>query len=181
MTLIVTVPGIPATKGSLRHVGHGRLIEGNKGSSAWRSQVTLQAHLEMAHTGFQTILDGAQVCISLWIPRPKSVRRLLPITRSSGDADKHARNILDALVDARVLADDSRVVSLHVTKAYAPSGNPGAVIRISAVDAPVERCGMCPEFTLETASEGRIKAAPESCSELTRGLTEALSQEGTPG
>lgn len=128
--LIFSVHGTPATKGSLRHVGHGRLIEGNKNSSEWRTSVALAARSAM-HSRMWTTVDGpAHVLITLWIARPQSVNYPLPHTRSSGDVDKHARNILDALVDAGVLSDDSRVVSLLVRKVFVTDGKPGARVAV---------------------------------------------------
>jgi len=35
--------------------------------------------------------------VQIAVQRPKMVRRSFPITRSSGDLDKHCRGVLDAL------------------------------------------------------------------------------------
>jgi len=42
-----------------------------------------------------------------------------PIGRQYGDLDKLIRNVLDALTDARVYADDSQVITLACSKKYA--------------------------------------------------------------
>ena len=130
------VTGIPKPKGSLRHVGRGRLVEQVAGSSRWRQQVAtavLNRYTE------QPIADAAVVDFEIRVVPPKSApkrRMTLPVTRSSGDIDKHARNILDALVDGRVLADDSCVVELRGRKRHClPGEEPGAVIQVRPVAA----------------------------------------------
>jgi Holliday junction resolvase RusA-like endonuclease len=133
-TLTFTVQGKPSPKGSLRHVGHGRLIEQVAGSKPWRQKVDAAARVAVVETGWLLSYTGAvQVDIDLYLARPKSApNRIWPTTRSSGDVDKHARNILDALVDAAVIADDSQVITLHVNKAH--TENPAyTVVRVREV------------------------------------------------
>lgn len=129
--ITITVFGIPKPKGSLRHVGNGRLVEQVKGSGTWRKAVAAAADAQ--YRGFM-LTGPVEVWIAVTVPRPKTVKRDYPITRSSGDGDKHARNCLDALVDAEVLADDSQVVDHHVSKRYVgwagALDEPGAVIRV---------------------------------------------------
>jgi Holliday junction resolvase RusA-like endonuclease len=135
--LTFTVTGKASPKGSLRHVGHGRLIEQVAGSKPWRVLVAAAALDALARSDdWQPAHRGAvQVDIDLYLERPKSApARIWPITRSSGDVDKHARNILDALVDAAVIADDSQVITLHVNKAH--TENPAyTVVRVREVAA----------------------------------------------
>lgn len=145
--LDVFVPGAAKPKGSLRHVGNGRMVEQLAGSPTWRTAVRDTAYTAVHRstvTNHGRLTDGyphtgaAHVDITVWFPLPKSApkrRTILPITRSSGDADKHARNILDALVDAAVLADDSQVIDLTIRKRYCTPGQaPGARITVTAVD-----------------------------------------------
>lgn len=116
------VYGVAKPKGSLRHVGGGRLIEAvdNRG---WRVLVitaALQA-ARRANPPFQTIDDGpVAVDMTVTVARPKSTKLSVrcPVTRSSGDLDKHARLILDSLTDAQMIRDDSQVVELHARKTY---------------------------------------------------------------
>jgi Holliday junction resolvase RusA-like endonuclease len=81
-------------------------------------------------------MDGpVAVDIAVTVAKPKSApktRRTWPATRSSGDADKHARNVLDALVDAAVIGDDSQVVELAVRKVF-PGEAPDALASAGAV------------------------------------------------
>lgn len=133
--LTITVPGTAKPKGSLRHVGHGRLIEQVKGSKAWREAVVVAAAQARDLAGWECLTGSVLVDVQVSVPRPKTVRRDEPTTRSSGDVDKHARNILDALVDAGIVGDDSQVTELRITKEYAtadPSTGPSTVIRVSS-------------------------------------------------
>ena len=138
--LTITVHGQPKPKGSLRHIGHGRLVEQLAGSKPWREAVkyaTLDARTLPGNTP-ETITGPVRVDITITVDKPKSApkkRRTWPITRSSGDIDKHIRNVFDALVDAAAIGDDSQVVRVSTVKAY-PLEEPdtlasaGAIIRI---------------------------------------------------
>lgn len=145
--LDVFVAGTPKPKGSLRHVGKGRMVEQLAGSPTWRGTVR-----EVAHGAARCCADptcghlkagypntgGVEVRAVLFFAKPKSApktRDILPVTRSTGDIDKHARNLLDALVDAGVLRDDSQVIDLTVSKRYCRDGEtPGARIVITSAD-----------------------------------------------
>lgn len=129
----VFVPGIPAPQGSKRHVGRGILVESSKTLRPWRLDVTTIA--QAAHHG--PPLRCARVHIVFAFPRPKSHYRtgrhaheLKPNAprwhTSRPDIDKLERAILDALVAAGVLQDDSCVVLLTAHKTY--SHQPGATI-----------------------------------------------------
>lgn len=148
------IPGTPKPKGSLRHVGHGRLIEQLAGSPDWRNTVRAAAHNAVRCCPDPTcghLQDGypnpaaLAVDITLLFPKPKSApktRQILPITRSSGDIDKQARNILDALVDAGVMRDDSQVIDLTVRKRYCPEGGtPGAHVEVRETDPSTPLAG----------------------------------------
>lgn len=134
--LVITVYGQPKPKGSMRHVGKGRMIEQLAGSRPWREAVKWAA-LD-ARGGSATLTGPVAVHITVTVSKPKSApktRRTQPVTRTSGDLDKHVRNILDALVDAAVISDDSQVVCLIAVKTYPGEGpdalaSPGAVIRV---------------------------------------------------
>ena len=61
-----------------------------------------------------------------------------PIGRGTGDSDKYARAINDALTDAAVWIDDAQAVETVCRKVYVDSGldaldTPGAVIRLWSV------------------------------------------------
>lgn len=127
----VEVDGVPKPKGSLKHIGRGRLVEQVAGSGTWRDQIAWACREQ--YKG-QPLTVPAIVDFEVRVAVPKSApkgRVTLPATRSSGDVDKHARNVLDALVDGGVLADDSRVVDLRARKRHCLPGEvPGAVIEV---------------------------------------------------
>lgn len=135
--------GQPKPKGSLRHVGKGRMVEQLEGSKPWRVAIK-EATLDVIRAAdFGIPLYGPiRIEASITVPRPKSApkrRRTWPITRSSGDIDKHARNVLDALVDASLIGDDSQVIELTIEKDYAGARTdhlavPGIVVDVWQVE-----------------------------------------------
>ncbi len=135
VSLVFRVDGTPKPKGSMRHIGNGRMIEQVKGSKEWRQRVALTGRNAALKASWATCSDPVTVLAHFYLPRPKTAKnRVWPHTRSSGDVDKLCRNILDALDDAGILADDSQVVNLHASKAYEDNQNkPGCVIRVSGV------------------------------------------------
>jgi Holliday junction resolvase RusA-like endonuclease len=152
-SIVITALGQPKPKGSLRHVGKGRLVEQIKDGPAWRTTVkdaavtthrAYWAARQFRPAGLERApFDGpVTVEVTVTVTKPKSApktRPTWPVTRSSGDIDKHARNILDALVDAGVLHDDSQVIDCHLRKLYPGQHpdtltTPGVVIRLSTVE-----------------------------------------------
>jgi Holliday junction resolvase RusA-like endonuclease len=140
------VLGVPKAKGSMKHVGHGRMIEQLAGSKPWREAVkwaALEAIAAREGTGepFATLSGPVVVDVVFSFAKPKSApktRRIWPTTRSSGDVDKLLRNVLDALVDAAVMGDDSQVVRAVPEKAFvgehpAALNVPGATIVVRAL------------------------------------------------
>ncbi|MFD6565341.1 RusA family crossover junction endodeoxyribonuclease [Micromonospora profundi] len=130
MTVIrIEVVGEPKPKGSLKHIGRGRMAEQVEGSKTWRQRVAWAGRQQ--HHG-DALNEPAEVSFDIRVPVPKSApKRLItwPATRSSGDVDKHLRNLLDALVDGGVLVDDSRVVRVSGGKRHClPGEQPGATI-----------------------------------------------------
>lgn len=151
--LSIHVVGTPRPKGSLRHVGNGRMVEQLKHSPDWRRAVVDTANRAIAcdctDPTCHSLKPGypnegpVEVQVELLFNKPKSApktRPILPTSRATGDADKHARNIFDALQDAGVIKDDSQVVDHHVSKRYCRDGQvPGARIVVRPVDPEVAR------------------------------------------
>ena len=135
------VPGTPRPKGSMRHVGKGRMVEQLAGSGDWRAAVAYAARQKLAELERLgnppgAYLDAVRVTIRLQFAPPKSWKGYArPTSRATGDVDKHARNILDALVDAGVIKDDAQVASLRVQKHYCHGHEiPGADILIGEAE-----------------------------------------------
>lgn len=127
--------GIPATKGSMKAFVRGKraiVTHDNARTKPWQGVV---AHA--AHEAGVTPLEGpVAVELAFFFPRPsghlgsKGLKRsapALPITRSSGDVDKLARSVLDALTGV-AYRDDSQVVQLVARKTF--SGLRGAGVRV---------------------------------------------------
>ena len=139
--------GDPAPKGSMKHVGNGVMIESSKRVKPWRRQVAAAARDVMA--GRPLLTGPVAVTAIVRLPRPKghygtgrNAGRLkpsaprYPISRALGDADKHARSLLDGMTGA-VYEDDSQVVVVHLYKQYADATHPvGARILIDSLERP---------------------------------------------
>ena len=129
MLIAYTVEGHPAPQGSKRHVGNGRLIEASKRLKPWRDEV-IRVTQQMADTVDQ--LEGPlYVRLEFRVPRPKTVTRDYPVTRSSGDLDKLIRGVFDGVQIGGLIADDSNIVDVRASKRY--SSNPGVTIYIDKI------------------------------------------------
>lgn len=72
------------------------------------------------------------VWATFYLPRPKSVKRLLPSVPP--DLDKLCRALGDGLsIDSQALADDSLIVQWHVSKVYADEHDAGVRVAIKTV------------------------------------------------
>jgi Holliday junction resolvase RusA-like endonuclease len=165
--LAFKVYGTPAPQGSLRTIGNGkarRLINDNPKTGPWRERVAKGGRALMAHHHYPEPIDGPiTVTVTTTLQRPVSIKphkRWWPYLQSPGhgDVDKLARTVLDALVDARVIANDAQVVELVAVKAYrdtptAPDRlhRPGAVIRIYPTEQPDD------QPTLDTQAERTVE------------------------
>jgi len=150
----VFVPGHPKTKGSMEHIGGGKMRESVANSGRWRKLVAQQVkadfvlrepqrHFNMGlEGGVSWPMDlpyagrvGVRVVSHVqaatghedWFERAKKWL----MTKFSGDVDKYARNVLDALTDSGIIADDSQVWDLFSSKRLAgPGAMPGQTIQV---------------------------------------------------
>jgi len=127
MTIIVH--GTPAPQGSKRHVGRGVMIESSKKVKPWREAVKWAAIEVLIGRGF----DGpVTVEVDFYFIHPKTGKRRSAHSVKP-DIDKLLRSTFDALTDAGVFEDDSRICSVQARKHYANEWSPvpaGAVIRV---------------------------------------------------
>ena len=157
--IVATIPGDPQPKGSLKCVGkRGKrghvLVEDNPQAGPWRVElvrvlrktvqrgdkgqpitveITSTLHRPASHYGTGRNLD-----------RVKPSAPAYPTGHGTGDADKLARLVLDALEDVGILVNDAQVIDVTSRKTYAvdplsdPINNvpdalpyPGVVIRVT--------------------------------------------------
>jgi len=158
--LVISIPGHPAPKGSLKCVGGqgGRgyvLIEDNARTKDWRATIAYWVRRSwMTHMSARGQPLGAAITFTL--PRPKGhygtgrnrdvlkpTAPAVPVSHSTGDLDKLLRLVLDALQDTHVLPDDCQIVELTSRKAYPLTvhqtwgdvlGYEGVVIRLYPID-----------------------------------------------
>jgi len=127
--MIITVHGTPAPQGSKRHVGRGVMIESSKMVKPWREAVKWAAIEVLVGAGFT---GPVTVEVDFYFPHPKTGKRRA--THSvKPDIDKLLRSTFDALKDAGVFEDDSRICDVTARKHYATQFSPvpaGAVIRV---------------------------------------------------
>lgn len=109
----------PAPQGSKRHVGGGRLVEASKKVAPFRKAVGDAARVAVEASGDGRVFtDPVVVWAVFWLPRPSTVKRLLPSVPP--DTDKLCRALLDGLEqNGQVIASDSLVVDIHAKKRYA--------------------------------------------------------------
>ena len=127
MSVTFTVPGVPVPQGSMS-VFNGRVVhKSGKTLIKWRERIERSARA----AGAPLLTGPVRVEVLFLVPRPKSVRRLLPSVRP--DADKYLRACLDALTGT-CFVDDGQVVDVLVRKRYALHGPlVGARITVSPV------------------------------------------------
>lgn len=140
------VPGPPKTKGSLTpraprchccsacrgYVGTPQLRD-SVGSGRWRKLVAYQAEQAIKAVPpperLFPVLAPVAVDLGFAVPFEDA------IDIRAGDLDKHYRNVLDALTDARVYQDDRQVVRLSGYKIEAASvlEDPAPGVRVRVV------------------------------------------------
>ena len=136
--LEVSVPGIPAPQGSIRHLGAGRpAVHSNaKTLLPWRASVIAHIRQQM-DASRQWPLDGpVKVGITFTLPRPKSAPKGRMWPDRKPDVDKLVRAALDSLEQAGAIRSDAQVVMLGATKVY---GQPGMCLTLRPMCVPTER------------------------------------------
>jgi crossover junction endodeoxyribonuclease RusA len=135
--LVFTVFGVAQPQGSAKaFMPKGArfpiVTSDNPQLKGWRQLVAQAASRALKGAG--VFLEGpVRVCADFSLPRPKSIGGKPKAHVTRPDVDKLARAVGDALTGV-VWRDDSQVVQLKVTKAYARVGeSPHAVIAVSEI------------------------------------------------
>lgn len=130
MSILVWVPGAAKTKGSVDVQRGRRVTQSVRGSEDWAALVTkaiwTQHGIERPPTAPWAFPAGpVAVSLRFWLPVTQAW------TTGSGDSDKLARNVLDAVTKSRAYADDVQVTHLQVEKYPArPHPGPGLLLKV---------------------------------------------------
>jgi Holliday junction resolvase RusA-like endonuclease len=123
-----SVKGLPVPQGSMTIARAGRKTWMRPANAAklkpWRRLVAESADLGV------TFDCPVKVVMRFEMPRPKKPKFGRPAVKP--DCDKLARAVMDGMTDGGLLADDSRVVDLHVTEFYAE--RPGVDVTVMEVE-----------------------------------------------
>lgn len=147
MSLEFFVPGVARPKGSMKAfkskaMRFASMTNSSEKTKPWQATVALAAR----EAGAKLIDGPVYVGVTVFFSRPKghfgtgkkagilkASAPILPISHKLGDADKHARVVLDALTGV-CFADDSQVTSLMVDKFYMEGDDqPGAHVRVRSM------------------------------------------------
>jgi len=130
MTIIVH--GTPAPQGSKRHVGRGVMIESSKKVKPWREAVKWAALApdDVTLRPHEKLIGPVRVHVTFYMPKPKSAKKNA-VPDKKPDIDKLIRSTFDALTEAGIWEDDSRVTYLSACKEYAEQRAPGALITVT--------------------------------------------------
>jgi len=128
--------------------GRARITSDNEGLRPWRDSIVTYIRDAMERNKWVTTDGPVEVTYTFWLPRPESApktRDILP--RKGADLDKLVRAANDALTNAGVWTDDSRVtdsqerkryvVGPHLPKIYNPAKHmtsPGLVVRVVTLE-----------------------------------------------
>ena len=154
------VAGLPSTQGSKtgfvvtsKATGKARAVVVDKNPKTlkpWREAVRSTA-VEALPAGWVPLDGPVRISLVFALPKPAKPSRRWPIGANSGDVDKLARAVLDALSDASVWSDDARVTDLRAVKDYpgeqVAQSTPGVLVRVWRADqtetgqVPVQRNG----------------------------------------
>lgn len=129
--LSFTVPGIPIPQGS-KNVFNGRLVEVNgRKLRIWRKTIAVVA--SAAHKNQAPLDEPLHLIVEFRFSRPKShfgtgknsllLKQNAPMLyKNRPDLDKLVRAVGDALTQAGVIRDDSRITRITASKVYGVSG-----------------------------------------------------------
>lgn len=119
------IAGEPAPQGSKTgRVVNGRVVmwEASSKVKPWRAAVHATTKQEMQTNQWQTITEPIELCLSFYLPRPKTVKREFPSVKP--DLDKLIRSTCDGLTTGGLYQDDALIIAITATKQYAPINKP---------------------------------------------------------
>lgn len=126
--VVFRVDGVPVQQGS-KTIAKGGGKTWMRDANATRLKPWRRLVAEAADLGV-TFDCPVKVVMRFEMPRPKKPKFGRPAVKP--DCDKLARAVMDGMTDGGLLADDSRVVDLHVTEFYAE--RPGVDVTVMEVE-----------------------------------------------
>lgn len=117
------IEGEPAPQGSKTgRVVNGRVVmwESSAKVKPWRAAVTTVTKAHMQLKDSTIFSEPIELCLSFYLPRPKTVKREFPSVKP--DLDKLIRSTCDGLKTGGLYTDDALIIALTATKQYAPIG-----------------------------------------------------------
>jgi Holliday junction resolvase RusA-like endonuclease len=129
MTLTFTVFGKAESQGSMsaftpRGLRYPIVTDSNKNLKQWRAlvaQAASDAISRLPAAERSMLLEGVQLTVAFYLPRPKSLAKRITAHTKAPDIDKCVRSICDALTRV-VFRDDAQVCHLVATKRYVEHG-----------------------------------------------------------
>lgn len=127
--LYFTAFGTPRPQGSKRYLGNGRFVEASD-VKPWRKSIANAVNFAFEASGDdKAFTEPVVVYATFFIPRPSTVKRLLPSVPP--DLDKLCRALGDGMsVDSKALTDDSLIVKWVVSKVYADKNDAGVRVAV---------------------------------------------------
>lgn len=122
-SVIFFVDGVPATAGSKRHVGKGRIIDSCKRNGAWRKCVQLAARQAMTGDLPWTVDTPLAADFEFVVQRPAGTPKHIVAPVKRPDLLKMARAVEDALTGI-AYHDDSQIVAETLAKRFARPNEP---------------------------------------------------------
>lgn len=135
----ITVWGVPKPQGSKSAFRRGNrivMVEASKGLPEWRLAVIDAVKQEMfRQMNPVPITEPVSISVVFVLPKPQKPKFWLPAVKP--DLDKLLRGLLDPLVIAGFLKDDSLVVEIFARKVYVGEAiglpEPGARLTVTKV------------------------------------------------
>lgn len=127
MDLILPIAPMPCPRPRVALRGRVPVAYYPKDYTAWKNQAAdlIASLLPPDHQPYEGPVEASIICA---VERPKSTN--LPAPRP--DADNYAKAVMDAMTQAGVWKDDSKVVRLAITKRWTQSGEaPCVYIRVN--------------------------------------------------
>lgn len=131
------VPGLPAPKGSKKHVGRGRMVESCRTLPAWVASVKETAMVAVAGIPQELLMvrqEPVAVDLTFVLERPARMPKGRFLPSVPPDLDKLVRATLDALTKITYW-DDAQVCDQRIKKVYGDqSGCRISIVRITRTD-----------------------------------------------